>query len=69
MPEYADVALYRERAAKWRAAADALPPSDTRTRASYINIAESYLRLAELLEHRSWPVTMGSPEQDPLIRA
>ena len=55
-----DVALYRERAAKWRAAADLLPLGETR--ASHIAIAESYLRLAELLEGRSWPVSIGSPE-------
>jgi len=66
MPENPDLLLYRERAAKWREAADALPPGERRN--NYLAISESYLRLAELMERRCsgrrLPL-LGSPAPSP----
>jgi len=51
MPDRWDPVIYRERAKVWREKAAALP-EDNRNRASSLEIAEGYEKLADQLEQR-----------------
>jgi hypothetical protein len=60
MPGNWDPAVYRERAAQWRAAAEALPPGQTRD--AYLVIAEGYAHLAKLIEIEAAAPIPDDPE-------